>query len=86
MQNTDETTGGTRARIDFLKTRAIGLVMANPDQHHRSSLALAVGGRKDDALRAIKELLDEGTLAGGRWKGQKIRLASRFEVGHQRPR
>ena len=81
MQSTDEVPDGTRERIDDIKKRAVELVTAKPDYHHRSSLAVALGGRKDDALRAIKELLDEGTLAGGRWKGQRIWLGSRFEVG-----
>jgi len=40
MQNTEATTDWTRARIDDLKTRAIEIVRASPNAHHRSSLAL----------------------------------------------
>jgi hypothetical protein len=55
---------GVELEVDYeaLRERAVDIVQANPSKYTKSSLAGAMGGRRQDNLSAIAQALEEGTI------------------------
>jgi len=62
------------AERDELKARALELMDMHPDEFSKTGLAVVLKGRKEEALAAVQDLIDAGTIGRSGERGRLHRI------------